>query len=546
MPFLPYLATQTHQAAHGRFTTIALPTTSNVPLFIPRLLSEPELDRIVAGAGSNRAPTNADGAVLLSPATKDGSPQSSEVRETSSTVQRLAAMVKEQQKTIELLLQEVTRRLRRKSKIAETRQSGTAKDAQGPPASTPSTSGAIAKTRTKRGVLGQIARVNAAETRSCGMHTLLMCEEKVSHGCESKSTMPRLHCRQSTFIADFMHTQSNMAEKDTWTVRPKVYKLSDLATNILSPLKRLELTHDLGNVLCVYVQEFTPVEGDLTLYTHKLKDGSVLTLEMPCYAIAKLADTKAALNDYVDKSLLAYLEDHFDDSDFLIWEMFQLAIKRACWQDVGTGLMITSFAQLTLDWQSQLLKTLRLWMASHLTKRPWRICSEGTLGMTIIDDPKSPFCGCIPIPLVVDTQLDQVAIQSILDPLRQQVLKLLNERISKKSRKDWFEIYATIFILLNNVEVAIAHDHDFAHRYSHYTPGRGYRFEDYHLVEGYFHSAQALIAHFRDALHGQKPFTIDWALSDLTSLAEVNAEEARYLQVLEHHLSKKSKPNLHE
>jgi hypothetical protein len=199
-----------------------------------------------------------------------------------------------------------------------------------------------------------------------------------------------------------------------------------------------------------------------------------------------------------------------------------------------------------------------------LTEGPWRIWGEETLGMTIIDDPRSPFCGNIPIPPVMDTQLDQVVIQDILGPLRQQVLKLLNERISKKSRKDWFEIYATIFILLNNVEIATAHDHDFANRYGHcvspftssklcrvgthishltQTPGRGSRFEDYRLVEGCFHSAQALIAHFRDAIYGQIPFTMDWASSDLSSLADVNAEEARYLQMLGQHLSK-SKANL--
>jgi hypothetical protein len=107
-----------------------------------------------------------------------------------------------------------------------------------------------------------------------------------------------------------------------------------------SPLKRLELTHDHGNVVCLYVQEFTPVVGDQTSYTHKLKDGSLLTLEMPCYALAQLSDTKTALNEYVDKSLIAYLEDHIDDSDFLIWETFHLAIKRACWQEVGTNLSI--------------------------------------------------------------------------------------------------------------------------------------------------------------------------------------------------------------
>lgn len=46
---------------------------------------------------------------------------------------------------------------------------------------------------------------------------------------------------------------------------------------------------------------------------------------------------------------------------------------------------------------------------------------------------------------------------------------MLQEKISKKKRGDWFEIFATIFIMLNSVEIATAHDHEFATFFGHYV-----------------------------------------------------------------------------
>ena len=46
---------------------------------------------------------------------------------------------------------------------------------------------------------------------------------------------------------------------------------------------------------------------------------------------------------------------------------------------------------------------------------------------------------------------------------------MLQEKISKKKRGDWFEIFATIFIMLNGVEIATAHDREFATFFGHYV-----------------------------------------------------------------------------
>ncbi|RMZ86329.1 hypothetical protein DV736_g6444, partial [Chaetothyriales sp. CBS 134916] len=164
-------------------------------------------------------------------------------------------------------------------------------------------------------------------------------------------------------------------------------------------------------------------------------------------------------------------------------------------------------SQKALCGKSPLLKkALKLWMAARLIEKPWRICGEETTTMKPVTDPDAPYCGWIPVTPIMDTQLDQIVIKSILLDLKTQVLQTLQIKIEKSRKKDWLEIFLASFILLNTIELATAHDHQFASMYGHVSVNGGTRFEDYRLIESYFHGAQALIAHFRDAIYAHLPF----------------------------------------
>lgn len=52
----------------------------------------------------------------------------------------------------------------------------------------------------------------------------------------------------------------------------------------------------------------------------------------------------------------------------------------------------------------------------------------------------------------MDTQLDDLAIRSLLIPLQKQILIGLKNKVLKKQRVDWYEIYLTVFILMCNFE----------------------------------------------------------------------------------------------
>ena len=81
-------------------------------------------------------------------------------------------------------------------------------------------------------------------------------------------------------------------------------------------------------------------------------------------------------------------------------------------------------------------------------------------------DPGSPYYGKVPVTPVMDFQIDNITIHKILLPLRKEILQELQRKVLANRRKDFMEIFLTIYILLNNIELTIAHDRKFAQRYS--------------------------------------------------------------------------------
>ncbi|KAL9625232.1 MAG: hypothetical protein Q9160_000634 [Pyrenula sp. 1 TL-2023] len=265
------------------------------------------------------------------------------------------------------------------------------------------------------------------------------------------------------------------SENDTWTIRDEVFALTELKT-FLSHRKAqtVYLTHDWGTPLRVAVREYHPLRGDETSYKWKAKDGTERETPTPYYAIANPDETKIALEEYITDNLDNYKKELLDPENYIVWESFDMASGRA-----------------------------------------W------------------------------DGELDQIVIKHILQPLRKEVLQMLQTKIEKFHNRDWFEIFAVIFILLNTIEKAIAHDHEFATMYGHvveltFPPKstRGRRFEDYQLIDSYFHAAQALIAHFRDALHGHLPFISGRTnYSTAVKMAELSPEENHFLHELRDYLN---------
>jgi hypothetical protein len=116
---------------------------------------------------------------------------------------------------------------------------------------------------------------------------------------------------------------------------------------------------------------------------------------------------------------------------------------------------------------SMIHQALRVFSATRVTERTWRMCGEDTLGALPSEDPLNPWRGTVPVPPIMDPHLDQIVIELILKPAMEDLLSKLQENMKSRSkaRSRWFEIFLTIFILLRSQECNLAHQRQFARRF---------------------------------------------------------------------------------
>ena len=80
-------------------------------------------------------------------------------------------------------------------------------------------------------------------------------------------------------------------------------------------------------------------------------------------------------------------------------------------------------------------------------------------------NPNCPYHDKIPLPPIVDLQIDLIVINAFLQPKLKKILNIMKAMLeSKDPWNSWFEIYLAYFILLHNVELAMAHDAWFVKR----------------------------------------------------------------------------------
>lgn len=110
-------------------------------------------------------------------------------------------------------------------------------------------------------------------------------------------------------------------------------------------------------------------------------------------------------------------------------------------------------------------------MALRLLSRPFRICSEETLGMSpqMFDKASSNF-GKIPVPPVMNVQLDLMMSSIVIHPLHQAILAQLQNLIHANKTSSWFTIYLCSFILLHSCSIFTAFENGYAKKHGAKVP----------------------------------------------------------------------------
>ena len=157
---------------------------------------------------------------------------------------------------------------------------------------------------------------------------------------------------------------------------------------------------------------------------------------------------------------------------------------------------------------------------------PWEMCGDDTLGVSQINDPSSPHNGKTPIPPIIDTQLDQIIIQNILTPLRENVITKFEKLITPAKPEAWWDLYLSAFILLNHIERLARHSVFQARR--HTMPGK---FSNIPNLEAFFHTAKSILARFHFICNGSAPLQkLDWTASSVVAMARLGPEQVRFMQ----------------
>ena len=94
---------------------------------------------------------------------------------------------------------------------------------------------------------------------------------------------------------------------------------------------------------------------------------------------------------------------------------------------------------------------LHLSILSRLASKSFNIYGQETLGIRQELDPECPYYGRIPIPPLLDAQLDHMLMDK-MEILKKSVLSELRRMIAGQGRKHWFKIYLIMSILLFNLE----------------------------------------------------------------------------------------------
>jgi len=135
----------------------------------------------------------------------------------------------------------------------------------------------------------------------------------------------------------------------------------------------------------------------------------------------------------------------------------------------------------------------------------------------------------------MDGQLDQIVINSYLNPLRESLLSSLQETTYRGRKEDWFSIFLVTFVYLTHVECLLQHSRRNARRY-----GLSRRYNHIPLAEEYFKASRIALAHFHFVSGGAVPLSLDWNKEDVVEMAQLDSDQAMFMSSVQAKMVRKS------
>ncbi|RSL96381.1 hypothetical protein CEP52_011519 [Fusarium oligoseptatum] len=315
-------------------------------------------------------------------------------------------------------------------------------------------------------------------------------------------------------ITDTTLYREQEAPYHLFSQRWKSMDMVDITNWASDEIRTIEISLDFLHAPSrIKVREFIPLPGDCLDETW-VKDGETIVHPLPPYAIANMKEAADAIALMVEREAWNYLWKSVGslEEDSLIWETYLAAFRRAN----------TAPSQ---EEQILLFNTIRLWVHCRISSNAEHMVGDDKLGTKPIDDPSSPYHGTVPIPPVLEAQLECIYFSRFLRPMSKKVLRSLMTLLEAKQNKYWYTIYLVLFMMLHSCSMITRRDREYAATIG--LPG----YANPESIRQHNAGSRTLLAHFHLALNGSDPFklALQGTLPDHAFLGASGTEDINFI-----------------
>ncbi|GAB1317026.1 Zn(2)-C6 fungal-type domain-containing protein [Madurella fahalii] len=248
--------------------------------------------------------------------------------------------------------------------------------------------------------------------------------------------------------------------------------------------------------LVIQCRKFIPYTWDVLVEPWTISTGDVITLQSSPFTCYDLDTGLTEMTEYLASTKTALLDESLDGVDDQILKLsFAEAIR---------------YSSIYPD--SAVSVALSIRAASYFSRTRMVMTGANVLDLPYFGDDRLSVGGGLPIPAVLDYQVDYLAIRHMLDCMKQIVRRLKTLIFSQNVRNGWYEVYLTTFVLLSSLETVHARQIDILRRFE--SQG-GSLLSQVHstgltMIKEWEYSAKILIYHYRAILKGMIPFASTW------------------------------------
>lgn len=119
---------------------------------------------------------------------------------------------------------------------------------------------------------------------------------------------------------------------------------------------------------------------------------------------------------------------------------------------------------------------MKIWILTRLAYEGYGILAGSQhFQVQLVNNPKSPYNGTVPISPILDHQLDYLGIEE-MSKLKTNVLRCLKAKLTKRKQIQWYEEFLTFFVLLHNLEYVYGKQYQYMKRHESTVGGKHINF----------------------------------------------------------------------